>query len=118
MFGGAFERVVENYNDTISSAGFTSMPEAKYYDKYTGTNSNSDFTKYHLGDATKETLKAKSTGQNAWYQDDSYSVYSSNPWVKRGGHYYDSTSAGVFFFSFSTGTSSNYISFRVALGAL
>ena len=55
MSGGAYEYVMGNYNDTISNAGFSSMPEAKYYDKYTGTDSDSDFTKYHLGDATKET---------------------------------------------------------------
>ena len=84
MSGGAWEYVMGNYNDTIGSAGFSSMPEAKYYDKYTGTDSSSDFTKYHLGDATKETLKTKSAGRNAWYQDYSYSVSSSNPWVGRG----------------------------------
>ena len=106
-----------NYNDTISSAGFSSMPEAKYYDKYTGTDSYSDFTKYHLGDATKETKKAKSKGQNAWYQDYSFSVDSSYPWVKRGGASYNGTSAGVFYFD-SNGSSNTYISFRVVLGAL
>ena len=118
MSGGAWEYVMGNYNDTISKAGFTSMPEAKYYDKYTGTDSNSDFTKYHLGDATKETLKAKSTGQNAWYQDYSYAVYSSYPWVFRGGLYNASTAAGVFDFNDNDGNSNDGVSFRVVLGAL
>ena len=118
MSGGAWEYVMGNYNDTISGAGFSSMPEAKYYDKYTGTDSEDDFTKYHLGDATKETLKAKSTGQNAWYQDYSYSVYSSDPWVLRGGFYYDSTYAGVFHFNDSLGGSNSHDSFRVVLGTL
>ena len=118
MSGGAWEYVMGNYNDTISSAGFSSMPEAKYYDKYTGTDSNSDFTKYHLGDATKETLKSKSTGQNAWYQDFSYAVYSSYPWVGRGGHYYNGTYAGVFRFYSYNGNSFSSGSFRVAFGAL
>ena len=118
MSGGAGEYVMGNYNDTISNAGFTSMPEAKYYDKYTGTDSESDFTKYHLGDATKETVKTKSSGENAWYQDFSYSVYSSNPWVGRGGSYDYSTNAGVFYFNFYTGSSNDGLSFRVALGAL
>ena len=107
-----------NYNDTISSAGFSSMPEAKYYDKYTGTDSEDDFTKYHLGDATKETLKTKSSGENAWYQDVSYSVGSSSPWVWRGGDYYGSTLAGVFLFTSYTGSSDIGVSFRVVLGAL
>ena len=118
MSGGAWEYVMGNYNDTISSAGFSSMPEAKYYDKYTGTDSNRDFTKYHLGDATKETVKTKSSGQNAWYQDSSYSVYSSNPWVIRGGLYLSGTNAGVFDFGSFDGGSYNYYSFRVVLGAL
>ena len=118
MSGGAYEYVMGNYNDTISKAGFSSMPEAKYYDKYTGTDSEDDFTKYHLGDATKETVKAKSSGQNAWYQDYSYSVYSSAPWVYRGGLYYTSTRAGVFYFIYYDGSSNDDISFRVVLGAL
>ena len=118
MSGGADEYVMGNYNDTISSAGFSSMPEAKYYDKYTGTDSNSDFTKYHLGDATKETLKTKSTGGNAWYGDWSYSAYSSLPWVFRGGFYDFGTDAGVFSSTCHDGNSSDNLSFRVVLGAL
>ena len=115
MSGGAWEYVMGNYNDTISSAGFSSMPEAKYYDKYTAST---DFTKYHLGDATKETLKTKSTGQNAWYGDASSFVYSSYPWVRRGGNYGDGPGAGVFLFTNNGGVSHNYGSFRVVLGAL
>ena len=65
MFGGAYEYVMGNYNDTIGTAEFSSMPEAKYYDKYTGMDLDSDFTKYYLGDATKEMLKVKSPGGNA-----------------------------------------------------
>ena len=118
MSGGAFEYVMGNYNDTISSAGFSSMPEAKYYDKYTGTDSNSDFTKYHLGDATKETVKTKSSGSNSWYQDYSYSVNLSSPWVVRGGYYFHGTSAGVFYFGRDFGGSDSNGSFRVAFGAL
>ena len=118
MSGGSAEYVMGNYNDTIKNAGFSSMPEAKYYDKYTGTDSESDFTKYHLGDATKETLKTKSIGQNAWYQDYSYSVYSSGPWVWRGGFYAYGTVAGVFSIGYGNGVSTITYSFRVVLGAL
>ena len=118
MSGGAWEYVMGNYYDTIKNAGFSSMPEAKYYDKYTGTDSESDFTKYHLGDATKETIKTKSSGQNAWYQDFSYFVRSSYPWVKRGGYNDGSTGAGVFHFDSSDGASYSNFSFRVVLGAL
>ena len=122
MSGGAAEYVMGNYNDTISSAGFSSMPEAKYYDKYTGTDSSSessDFTKYHLGDATKETLKAKSTGQrDAWYQDFNFSVYWYHPWVGHGGKYYNGSDAGVFNSDSFIGVSTSYASFRVAFGTL
>ena len=118
MSGGAYEYVMGNYNDTIDSAGFSSMPEAKYYDKYTETDSNSDFTKYHLGDATKETLKAKSEGENAWYGDYSYYIDSSYPWVGRGGVFDDGAYAGVFAFDVNIGVSYRYYSFRVVLGAL
>ena len=38
MSGGAWEYVMGNYNDTIGSSGFSSMPESKYYDKYTSDN--------------------------------------------------------------------------------
>ena len=118
MSGGAWEYVMGNYNDTIGSAGFSSMPAAKYYDKYTGTDSNSDFTKYHLGDATKETVKTKSSGSYSWYGDYSYSVSSSNPWVQRGGCYNDSASAGLFHFDLISGGSNSSFSFRVVFGAL
>ena len=118
MSGGAWEYVMGNYNDTIGYAGFSSMPEAKYYDKYTGTNSESDFTKYHLGDATKETVKTKSTGGNAWYQDYSYAVYSSYPWMLRGGSSSNGTAAGVFRFYDNNGNIGSGGSFRVAFSAL
>ena len=118
MSGGAWEYVMGNYNDTISSAGFSSMPEAKYYDKYTGTDSDSDFTKYHLGDATKETIKAKDSGENAWYGDLSISVDSSRPWVLRGGYYGEGTNAGVFYLDSFDGHGEGSISFRVVFVAL
>ena len=119
MSGGAAEYVMGNYNDTISSAGFSSMPEAKYYDKYTGTNSNSDFTKYHLGDATKETLKSKAKIRVTFWYNVYYSIseYIST-WVYRGGFYVNSANAGVFGFSNSEGSEYSYISFRVVLNAL
>ena len=118
MSGGAYEYVMGNYNDTIKNAGFSSMPAAKYYDKYMGTDSMGDFTKYHLGDATKETVKAKYIGAYAWYGDSSYAVVSSNPWVLRGGYYGDRTEAGVFNFSSNHGDWNGATSFRVVLGVL
>ena len=117
MSGGAWEHVMGNYNDTIGYAGFSSMPEAKYYDKYIGLNSDADFTKYHLGDATKETLKTKSIGGNAWYWDYSQSISSSYPWLNRGGTIDSEASAGLFYFRSLNGGSTIYNSFRVVFSA-
>ena len=119
MSGGAYECVMGNYNDTIKDGGFYSMPEAKYYDKYMGTNSDSDFTKYHLGDATKETIKTKSSGRyNVWYLDRSESVDSSYPWVYRGEYYGNGPTAGLFGFGSYDGDSNGSFSLRVAFSAL
>ena len=119
MSGGAYEYVIGNYKDTIDRAGFSSMPQAKYYDKYTGIDSNDDFAKYHLGDATKETLKpALSSNQKGWYKDYSYSVYSYLPWVVRGGINAGGSGTGVFTFHNGNGLSGSSWSFRVVLGAL
>ena len=84
MSGGAYEYVMGNYNDTISSAGFSSMPAAKYYDKYTSSTGKT-------GDATTET--------SGWYGDSANFPFSSRPWFIRGGYYNGGTNAGVFSFS-------------------
>ena len=118
MSGGAYEYVMGNYNDIILYADLSSMPEAKYYDKYIGIDSESDFTKYHLGEAIKETLKTKSMGRNAWYGDNNYSVSSSRPWVLRGGMYTAEHNAGLFYFYHHTGVNDSTVSFRVVFGAL
>ena len=121
MSGGAWEYVMGNYNNLSGFSGFET-PAAKYYDYYTGTDSESeesDFTKYHLGDATKETVKAKSKGSNAWYGDTSYSVYSSGSWVRRGGDFVYGTDAGVFnFYNSYDGSSYTSSSFRVVFGGI
>ena len=114
MSGGSWEFVMGNYNDTIGKSGFSSMPEAKYYDKYSG----SGFTKYHLGDATKETLKTTSSNLQPWYGGYNSSVDSVDPWVLRGGTYDDGTYAGVFSFRYISGASGSSTSFRVVFSAL
>ena len=118
MSGGSSEYVMGNYNDVIKNAGFSSMPEAKYYDKYTGTDYYADFTKYYLGDATKEMLKAKSSGGNAWYGDYSKSVTSPYPWIERGSNCDDDSVAGLFSFNVVYGNSYSSFSFRVVLSVL
>ena len=117
MSGGSWEYVMGNYNDTIRNAGFSSMPGTKYYDKYTESNLDTDFTKYHLGDATKETLKTKSKGSNSWHGDISVFISSSYSWMRRGGGYNSVDASGLFGFDANSGISGYDNSFRVVFSA-
>ncbi len=101
MSGGAWEYVMGNYNGTIKSAGFSEMPDLKYYDKYTSNNA--------YGHALNET--------SGWYSDYAVFVSSSNPWFRRGGDYSSEAAAGVFYFSVDAGEASTNYSFRVVLVA-
>ena len=83
MSGGAWEYAMGNYNDTIRNAGFSSMPAAKYYDKYTSSTGKT-------GDATTET--------SGWYGDNAGFLDSGIPWFSRGGFYGYGTNVGVFYF--------------------
>ncbi len=119
MSGGALEYVMGNYNKvsgTVASynSGFTgtngptsggvAWPVSKYYDLYTSTTASEG---YKTGDATYET--------SGWYSDDARFGNSSGPWVKRGGSYSNSTSAGVFDMYSSSGYSSTSNGFRLAI---
>ena len=94
MSGGAFEYVMGVYSNTISSSGFSSLPDTKYYNNYTETS--------YIGHALTET--------HGWYSDSAASVNSSYPWIIRSGNYDNSTLAGVFFFINDDGSFSNYSS--------
>ena len=82
MSGGAFEYVMGVYNKTISSSGFSSLPDTKYYNNYTGSS--------YTGHALTETKN--------WYSDAAYFVDSTNSWFLRGDYFSDSAYAGVFLF--------------------
>ena len=124
MSGGAWEYVMgvqkdANGNVQVGSSGFStaSLPDSKYYDLYDyQAEEGNEYTRYHLGDSTKEPLKnCSSQGQNAWWNDGSYNIYSANPWVKRGGRSDNGTSAGVFDFGRDTGVAWSALSFRSVL---
>ena len=102
MSGGAWEYVMGNYNDIISMAGFSSMPAAKYYDKYTSSTGKT-------GDATTET--------SGWYGDHAEFPDSTDSWFVRGGSYNFGTNAGVFYFSITNGVSFGFCSTRAVLSA-
>ena len=104
MSGGASEYVMGNMVNSsgtfyASDSGFSSAPEAKYYDAYTYGTSNTDHGRGKLGDATKETLSSFGSWDGGWYSDSAHFFYSDYPWFDRGGYYIDYSASGVFFFS-------------------
>ena len=126
MSGGAWENVMGVQKDTndnvqVGSSGFSiaSLPDNKYYDLYDYQESDGvGYSRYHLGDATREVLKdTSSQGQKAWWSDYSYNIYSSIPWVSRGGFYGNGSNAGVFNFGRHNGLRNTANSFRSVLTA-
>ena len=126
MSGGAWEYVMGVQKDSsgnvqVASSGFSasSLPDSKYYDLYDyQAEDGVGYTRYHLGDATREVLKnTSSQGRNAWWSDYSSNIYSSEPWVIRGGGYADGSDAGVFYFIRTGGWGDTHLSFRSVLTA-
>ena len=124
MSGGAWEYVMGNMKNSSnafysSSSGFTTAPDAKYYDSYKyDSSSNKTHARGKLGDATKETLATfGETWGGGWYSDYAYFPYSSNSWFIRGGIYSSGTYAGVFSFSLTYGNGLSSLSARAVLSA-
>ena len=125
MSGGAYEYVMGNvaqntttYTYTASSSGLSTMPEAKYIDTYTNSNSsNTNHASGKLGDATKETLKTFGNTSGGWYSDYAYFPLSSFVWFRRGGGYNSGYYAGAFNFFNEDGNANSSYSFRVVLSA-
>ena len=126
MSGGAWEYVMGVQKDSsgnvqVGSSGFStsSLPDSKYYDLYDyQAEDGVGYTRYHLGDATREVLKnISSQGQNAWWSDYSYNIYSSYPWVDRGGNCNSGSRAGVFYFGRTNAGGWADTSFRSVLTA-
>ena len=122
MSGGAWEYVMGNMKNSSnafysSNAGFTTAPDAKYYDSYKYDTSYTSHARGKLGDATKETLTTFGNTSGGWYSDYAYFPASSYSWFDRGGNYNNGTSAGVFYFSYSGGSSCSNDSARAVLSA-
>ena len=94
MSGGTFEYVMGVYNRTINKSGFSSFPDTKYYNNYTGTT--------YTGHALTETSR--------WYSDIASFVESEFSWVGRGGDSTDSISAGVFGYTGGFGAAADIVS--------
>ena len=108
MAGGAYEYVMGNYNNTIKSSGFTTLPDSKYYDNYTTTNS---LTACNGGICYGHGLSEVSN----WYGDYAYFVDASYPWFLRGSYYNNGSRAGSFYFSGSLGSASDNMAARSVL---
>ena len=122
MSGGAFEYVMGNMVNSsgafyLSSSGFSSTPNAKYYDKYSYGTSSTEYTRGKLGDATKE-MAPVSSSNTSWYSDYANFPHSSSPWFLRGGIFGNGARAGAFVFNNLNGTANMVRSSRAVLGAL
>ena len=123
MSGGAWEYVMGNVNNSSnafysSNAGFTTAPDAKYYDSYKyDSSSNKTHARGKLGDATKETLATFGSNTGGWYSDYAYFPSSSYSWFLRGGFYSNGTHAGVFNFNKGVGGGGSDSSARAVLSA-
>ena len=121
MSGGAYEYVMGNMKNSSNAfyssyAGFTTAPDAKYYDSYKyDSSSNTTHARGKLGDATKETLATFGNTSGGWYSDYAYFPSSSYSWFFRGGGCSLGTNAGVFGFSGSGGGVGSYGSARAVL---
>ena len=120
MSGGAYEYVMGNMVNSsgafyASSSGFSSAPDAKYYDAYTYGTDYEDRGRGKLGDATKETLATFGSNTGGWYSDYASFVKSSYSWFYRGGSRGSGSNAGVFSFNYGNGGGIGSISSRVVL---
>ena len=112
MSGGADEHVMGNYNNTIGSSGFSTLPNSKYYDNYTTDNlltaCNGGIC---YGHALSETAR--------WYSDWAGFVKSTYPWLKRGGSGYTNLgdNVGAFGSVNTYGHAFDDYSFRLVLSA-
>ena len=101
------------YDGGTSFTGTYAFPSKRYYDKYSYGESYKEYTRGKLGDATKEMAPTGEFGN--WYSDYAGFVFSSSPWVLRGGSYDSGTSAGTFHFFYSKGAASDNYSARAVL---
>ena len=110
MSGGAWEYVMGNYNDVIGGSGFETMPELKYYNKYT----TDDVTTACNGSAC---LSHALSETNGWYDDYHGMVTELYQWFVRGGGYYRNNGAGIFHFTNGNiaGAAVSNVSFRLVI---
>jgi len=86
-----FNGLLSNYSNYTSGVDF---PDSKYYNLYTDSSY---------------------IGTRNWYSDYCYFANSEYPWLERGGYYYNSISAGLFYYYRYNGESLNNLSSRFVI---
>lgn len=123
MNGGANDCVMGNEVNTSgtffsSSAGFTTSPLTKYYDKYsynTSRYSKESISRGRLGDATKEMTKVYVDNKGGSWQGSFRYFPTSSPWFFRGGRAGNSDSYDITVSSGNNGISDYTASSRPVL---
>ena len=100
MSGGAYEYVAACYTGYTNE--LTANTDTAYINKYIDVYES--YNSPRFGDAVLET-SSRSSGSTSWFSDSSYFVSSSYPVFLRGGHCNSGSSAGLFCFGGSGGSS-------------
>ena len=108
MSGGSWEYVMGNYNDVVGQSGFVSMPESKYYDRYTSNN-------IFVACNGEQCLSHGLSETAGLYNDSRDRIYERYPWDIKGGSYRGGSESGVFAFSIENGAYSEYNTFRLVM---
>lgn len=114
MSGGVYDIVMGNFGDRISSAGFTSMPDLKYYNYYSPTQFTSDY----LGNkslCTLDTCGGHALYETAGWYSDSYGFVSGETytWFLRGRRHEYEELIGIFAYDRFEGRGSANVGFHV-----
>ena len=121
MSGGIWEYTMSNIINSdgktmiTSNSGFSTYPDAKYYDKYSYSTSGVLRIRSKLGDGIKEVYN---TDRYGWYGDSSYLGYASRPWFMRGGGTTTTGSeAGLFYSYYYYGAATTSYGTRLAIAS-
>ncbi|MDD4718711.1 MAG: type II secretion system protein [Bacilli bacterium] len=106
----AYGQSIINANDkykNVYSIGTTDTAQNNY-----GANANI------FGDAVYETSALGAGSSTSWYGDYASMPFSASPWFHRGGHYYNTSTTGVFNFVSENGVANGHLfSFRPVIVA-
>ena len=110
--------IMNALNNGKSSEYVTVYPKGETSGQSLDDASKSNYTANTkiYGDAIRETSTA-GLGQTSWYSDYSYFVGANSTFFVRGGYYWRTSGAGLFYFTRNNGYSNYYAGFRSVLVA-